>query len=231
MVLQCLNVYALLLLQLWYMIVLLIILIMTWWYHLWHIKFSKVSIYFILSSEINAYLQWIKVICSQVKWYCINSQVSDTIYVFTVAKIWKFLAQMHFKRFGKWEASWKWCYGYWRVLTFLPMMSLIARLIFYLFFFLQLSSGRLLLPTDFLTLRLLEIHSLKWYFAPFSRCKLCLHPELSPLNTLDHAKWTWVQFWSNIFLKYVEHINIFTHTHSWKYWFFNTFDEVYLVFT
>ena len=39
-------------------------------------------------------------------------------------------------------------------------------------------------------LRLLEIHSLKRYFAPFSRCRLCLHPKLSPLNTLDHAKWT-----------------------------------------
>ena len=93
-------------------------------------------------------------------------------------------------------------------------------------FFLHLTSGRMLLPTDFLTLRLLEmIYSLKWYFAPFSRCKLCLHPKLSPLNTLDHAKWTrndWdkVQFWSNIFLKYVENISIFTHAHSWKYWFF-----------
>ena len=140
-----------------------IILIMAWWYHVWHIKFLKVSIYFILSSEINAYLQWIKVIYSQVKWYCINSQVSDTIYVFTVAKIWKFLAQMYFKMFGKWEASWKWCYEHWRVLTFLPMMSLIARLnVFFVCFFLQLTSGRLLLPTDFLTLRLLEIHSLKW---------------------------------------------------------------------
>ena len=188
--------YALLFLQLWYMIVLLIILIMAWWYHFWHIKCLKVSIYFILSSEINAYLQWIKVICSQVKWYCVNSQVSDTIYVFTVAKIWKFLAQMHFKRFGKWEASWKWCYGHWRVLTFLSMMSLIVRLIF----FLQLTSGSLLLPTDFLTLRLLEIHSLKWYFPPLSRCKLCLHPKLTLLNTLDHA-WTWVQFWSNICCK------------------------------
>ena len=91
-------------------------------------------------------------------------------------------------------------------------------------FFLQLTSGRLLLPTDFLTLRLLEIHSLKWYFAPFSKCNLCLHPKLSLLNTLDHARWTrndWdkVQFWSNIFLKYVENISIFTHAHSWKYWF------------
>ena len=124
MVLQCFlftwHMYALLFLQLWHMIVLLIILIMAWWYHFWHIKFVKVSIYFIISSEINAYLQWIKVIFSQVKWYCINSQVSDTIYVFTVAKIWKFLAQMHFKMFGKWEASWKWCYWHWRVLTFLP---------------------------------------------------------------------------------------------------------------
>ena len=90
--------------------------------------FLKVSICFILSSEIIVYLQWIKVIFSQVKWYSINSQVSDTIYVFTVAKIWKFLAQMHFKMFGKWETSWKWCYGHWSVLTFLPMMSLIARL-------------------------------------------------------------------------------------------------------
>ena len=220
-------------LQLWHMIVLLIILIMAWWYHFWRIKFLKVSIYFIHSSEINAYLQWIKVIFSQVKWYCINSQVSDTIYIFTVEKIWKFLAQMHFKMIGKWEARWKWCYGHWRVLTFLPMMSLIARLNV---FFLQLTSGRLLLPTDFLTLRLLEIHSLKWYFAPFSRCKLCFHPKLSPLNTLDHAKWTRndrdkVQFWSNIFLKYVENINIFTHAHSWKDWFFNTFEEIYLVFT
>ena len=169
-------------------IVLLIILIMAWWYHFWHIKFLKVSIYFILSSEINAYLQWIKVIFSQVKWYCMSSQVSDMIYVFTVAKIWKFLAQMHFKVFAKWEASWKWCYGHWRVLTVLPMMSLIARLNV---FFLQLTSGRLLLPTDFLTLWLLAIHSLKWYFAPFSGCKLCLHPKLSPLNTsckVD-AKW------------------------------------------
>ena len=104
-------------LQLWHMVVLLIILMMAWWYHFWHIKFLKVSIYFILSSEIDAYLQWIKVIFSQVKWYCINSQVSDTIYVFTVVKIWKFLAQMHFKMFGKWEASWKWCYGHSRVLT------------------------------------------------------------------------------------------------------------------
>ena len=122
------HMYALLFLQLWHMIVLLIILIMAWWYHFWHIKFLKVSIYFILSSEIHAYLQWLNVIFSQVKWYCINSQVSDTIYVFTVAKIWKFLAQMHFKRFGKWDASWKWCYGHWSVLAFLPMMSLIARL-------------------------------------------------------------------------------------------------------
>ena len=143
---------------------------------------------------------------------------------FHYSKIWKFLAQVHFKMFGKWEANWKWCNGHWRVLTFLPMMSLIARLNV---FFLQLTTGRLL-PTDFLTLRLLEIHSLKWYFAPFSRCKLCLHPKLSPLNTLDHAKWTrndWdkVQFWSNIFLKYVENISFFTHAHSWKYWFFNTF--------
>ena len=131
-VLQCFlftwHMYAPFILQLWHMIVLLIILIMACWYHFWHIKFLKVSIYFILSSEINAYLQWIKVIFSQVKWYCINSQVSDTIYVFTVGKIWKFLAQMHFKMFGKWEASWKWCYGHWRVLTFLPMMSLIAQL-------------------------------------------------------------------------------------------------------
>ena len=179
-------------LQLWHMIVLLIILIMAR-YHFWHIKFLKVSIYFII--------------------ICINSQVSDKIYVFTVAKIWKFLAQMHFKMFGKWEASWKWCYGHWRVLTFLPMMSLIVLLNV---FFLQLTSGRLL-PTDFLTLRLLEIHSFKWYFAPFSRCKLCLHPKLSPLNTLDHAKWTRndcdkVQIWSNIFLKYVEYISIFTLT-------------------
>ena len=47
-------------LQLWHMIILLIILIMAWCYHFWHIKFSKVSIYFILSSEINAYLQRIK---------------------------------------------------------------------------------------------------------------------------------------------------------------------------
>ena len=167
------------------------------------------------------------------KWYYINSQVSDTIYVFTVAKIWKYLAQMHFKIFGKWEASWKWCYEHWRVLTFLPMMSLIARLNV---FFLQLTSGRLLLSTDFLTLRILKINSLKWYFAPFSWCKLCLHPKLSALNTLDHAKWTqndWdkVRFWSNIFLKYVENISIFTHAHSWKYWIFNTFNEIYLVFT
>ena len=115
-------------LQLWHMIVLLIILIMAWWYHFWHIKILKVSIYFKLSSEINAYLQWIKVIFSQVKWYCINKQVSDMIYVLNAAKIWKCLAQLHFKMFGKWEASWKWCYGHWRVLTFLPMMSLIARL-------------------------------------------------------------------------------------------------------
>ena len=121
-------------LQLWHMIVLLIILIMAWWYHFWHIKFLKVSIYFILSSKINAYLQWIKVIFSQVKWYCINSQVSDTIYVFTVAKMWKFLAQMHFKMFGKWETCWKWCFGHRRVLTFLPMMSLIARLNVVVFF-------------------------------------------------------------------------------------------------
>ena len=120
-------------------------------------------------------------------------------------------------------ASWKWCYGHWRVLTFLPMMSFIARLnvFFFFFFFLQLTSGRLLLPTYFLTLRLLEIHSFNWYFAPFSRCKLCLHPKLSPLNTLDHAKWMrndWdkIQFWSNIFLKYVENISIFTHPHSWN---------------
>ena len=122
-------------LQLWHMIVFLIILIMAWWYHFWHIKFLKVSIYFILSSEINAYLQLIKVIFSQVKWHCINSQVGDTIYVFTVAKIWKFLAQMHFKMFGKWEASWKWCYRHWRVLTYLPMMSLVARLNVFLFCF------------------------------------------------------------------------------------------------
>ena len=167
------------------------------------------------------------------KWYCINSQVSDMIYVSTVAKLWNFLAQMHFKMFSKWEASWKWCYGHWRVLTFLPMMSHIARLNV---FFLQLTSGRLLLPTDFLILRLLEIHSLKWYFAPFSRCKLCLHLKLSPLKTLDHAMttqndWDVVQFSRNIFLKYVENISIFTHAHSWKYWFFNTFDEIYLVFT
>ena len=110
------------------MIVLLIILIIAWWYLFLHIKILKVSINFILSSEINAYLQWIKVIFSQVKWYCINSQMSDMIYVVIVAKIWKFWAQMHFKRFGKWEASWKWCYGHWYVLTFLSMMSLIARL-------------------------------------------------------------------------------------------------------
>ena len=45
--------------------------------------------YFIVSSEINAYHQWIKVIFSQVKWYCINSQVSNMIYIFTVAKIEK----------------------------------------------------------------------------------------------------------------------------------------------
>ena len=102
----------------WYF--LLIILIMVWWYYFWHIKYLKVSIYFILSSEINAYFQWIKVIFSQVKWSCISSQVSDTIYVFTVAKIWKFLTQMHFKRFGKWEARWKWCYGHWRILMLLP---------------------------------------------------------------------------------------------------------------
>ena len=159
------------------------------------------------------------------EWYDLYFQCSENL---------KFLAQMHFKMFGKGEASRKWCYRHWRVLMFLPMMSLIARL--NVFFFLQLTSGRLLLQTDFLTLRLLEIHSLKWYFAPFSRWKLCLHPKLSPLNTLDHAKWTrndWdkVQFWSNIFLTYVENISIFTHAHSWKYWFFNTFDEIYLVLT
>ena len=44
------------------------------------------SIYFIrtCSSKINACLKWIKAIFSRVKWYRINSQVSDTIYIFTV---------------------------------------------------------------------------------------------------------------------------------------------------
>ena len=69
------HMYALLFLQLWHMIVLLIILIMAWWYHFLHMKSLKVSIYFILSSEINAYLQWIKVIFSQMKWYCIIIRV------------------------------------------------------------------------------------------------------------------------------------------------------------
>ena len=43
------------------------------------------NIYFIGSSEINAYHWRIKVRYHwQVKWYCISSYVSDTIYIFTV---------------------------------------------------------------------------------------------------------------------------------------------------
>ena len=79
------HMYALLLLQLWHMIVLLIILIMAWWYHFWHVKFLKVSIYFILKSEINAYLQWIKVTSEMIlyqfssEWYDLCFHCSENL--------------------------------------------------------------------------------------------------------------------------------------------------------
>ena len=41
------------------------------------------------------------------------------------------------------------------------------------------------LQAAFLKRRLFFIHSLKWDSKPFSRCKLCLHPLLYSLNTLN----------------------------------------------
>ena len=46
------------------------------------------------------------------------------------------------------------------------------------------------LQAAFLNCKILLIPSFKWHFKPFSRCKLCLHPILDPINALSQAELT-----------------------------------------
>ena len=55
---------------------------------------------------------------------------------------------------------------------------------------LHATSVRRQLQTAFLSRKILLIPSFKWHFKPFSRCKLCLHPVLYPINALRQAELT-----------------------------------------
>ena len=146
----------------------------------WHVSYAFIltvvtAIYFIFSIEINAYHQWIKVTFSQVKWYRINSQVSDTIYIFTAVKMEKTWCKCILKRFIS------------RKLVTNDALDVDILYLFQWRHILRWSNAR---QADGHSRRLplvadvFVIHSLKGQALLFSICKLRLHP----LNTMNHTK-------------------------------------------
>ena len=161
-------------------------------------KMQISCIYFIPSSEFNAYLKQIKVILSAMKKYRIFSLVTNTIYIFFTAADRGCFDNWGIHFFPKKSGMHRFCltlrYGRkhvkqsnWRQTLTSLLSSRYANL--------HPTSVRRQLQAAILNHKFLFIHSLKWHLKPFFRCKLCLHPILYPLNTLSQAKLTRILIW------------------------------------
>ena len=132
---------------------------------------------------------WVKLLFSTVKKYRIFSLVTDTIYIFTVAK------QGFFCNFGT-------GIFYQKVLSEGYLSEITLRMLWrqhqtWWRHRLTLRSASLhVTPTlrhtqkTFFKCWFLTFHSWKYDSKPFSRCTLCWHPMLYPINTLQKSNRT-----------------------------------------